>query len=233
MKKKIEIYQKYYNNPKLIFCRPFLVATVLIRNVCSQESNGMETNSDSIYIGPCVWIFSRKCPDDDVKFYLFTSSNPEDRQRIHVDDTWEKSNISTSYYDPKFPVKVIIHGYNSDMQLTPLIDMKKEYLHRGQYNLFFVDWSVLGPAPCELINLLSKDLFQQFSSGYPSAVHNTRHVGKCIALLVSRLRETGNDDIHLIGFSLGSHVTNYVATNIRQNFTIPRITGLGLTGIFK
>ncbi len=41
-------------------------------------------------------------------------------------------------------------GYNSDMMLTPLIDMKREYLQRGDYNLFFVDWSVLGPAPCKL-----------------------------------------------------------------------------------
>jgi pancreatic lipase-related protein 2 len=64
--------------------------------------------------------------------------------------------------------------------------------------------------------------------GYPSAVHNTRHVGNCIGMLVERLRETGNDDIHLIGFSLGAHVTNYASTTVRPNFTIPRITGLGL-----
>lgn len=39
-------------------------------------------------------------------------------------------------------------------------------------------------------------------SGYPAAVHNTRHVGNCIAQLILRLRDTGNHDIHLIGFSL-------------------------------
>lgn len=127
--------------------RPISV-TAFVMNVCGQESNETETNRDSIYIGPCAWILDRKCPDNDVKFYLFTSSNPDDRQPIHVDRTWETSNISSSFYDPRFPVKVIIHGYNSDMQLTPLIDMKQEYLHRGEYNLFFVDWSVLGPAPC-------------------------------------------------------------------------------------
>lgn len=108
-----------------------------------------ETNRDSIFIGPCTWILERKCPDKDVKFWLFTQSNPEDRQPIFIDDTWEKSNLSKSFYDPTFPVKIIIHGYNSDMQLTPLIDMKQEYLHRGKYNLFFVDWSTLGPAPCK------------------------------------------------------------------------------------
>ena len=131
------------------FFWPISVATFLIANVCGQESNGTEIIDNSIYIGPCVWVIDRKCPDDDVKIFLFTPSNSDDRQPIHVDDTWDKSNISSSHYDPKFPVKVIIHGYNSDMQLTPLIDMRQEYLLRGQYNLFFVDWSVLGPAPCK------------------------------------------------------------------------------------
>lgn len=42
-----------------------------------------------------------------------------------------------------------------------------------------------------------------------------------------RLRETGNDDIHLIGFSLGAQITNYVSTALRSDFRIPRITGLG------
>lgn len=111
------------------------------------EDNGTPSSRD-INIGTCTWILDRKCPDEDVKFWLFTQTNPDDRQAIHVDESWEKSNLSTSFFDPQFPVKIIVHGYNSDMQLTPLIDMKQEYLHRGQYNLFFADWSVLGPAPC-------------------------------------------------------------------------------------
>ena len=62
--------------------------------------------------------------------------------------------------------------------------------------------------------------------GYPAAVHNTKHVGECVAQLVNRIRDTGNNDIHLIGFSLGAHVTNYASTSLRPNFTLPRITGL-------
>lgn len=129
----------------------FVLASFVI-NVCGQEMNSTEAppRDSSVYIGPCTWVMDRKCPDKDVKFWLFTPSNPDERQRVHVDETWEKSNLSSTFYDPKFPVKIIIHGYNSDMQLTPLIDMKKEYLERGNYNLFFADWSVLGPGPCEL-----------------------------------------------------------------------------------
>lgn len=181
-----------------------------------------------IDIGPCSWIVDRPCPDDDVKFYLFTRKNPRDRQSIHADETWDKSNLSSSNFNPMHPTKIIIHGYNSDMFLTPLIEMKdgewwapferrimpgwwfrlfSEYLQRGEYNLFYVDWSILAPAPC-----------------YPSAAHNTRHAGQCIAQLIERIRDTGTQNIHLIGFSLGAHVTNYAANNLKD-FILPRISG--------
>lgn len=77
-----------------------------------------------INVGPCTWIVDRKCPDENIRFYLFTRHNMRDRQLIHIDESLELSNLSTSYFDPKNPVKIIIHGYNSDMFLQPLIDMK-------------------------------------------------------------------------------------------------------------
>lgn len=76
-------------------------------------------------LGSCTWIVDHKCPDDDnIGVYLFTRRNPNDRQRIHIDETWEKSNLSTSHFNPADPVKIIIHGYNSDMFLSSLIEMK-------------------------------------------------------------------------------------------------------------
>lgn len=82
-----------------------------------------------------------------------------------------------------------------------------EYFDRGDYNLFFVDWSSLVPAPC-----------------YPSAARNVRHTGACIAQLVERVLDSGTDNIHLIGFSLGAQVTNFAANNLKS-FKLPRITG--------
>lgn len=118
------------------------------------------------------------------------------------------------------------------MFLTPLIQMKdgtyyfvaflfvdrrsyqhyfhfslSEYLDRDHYNLFFIDWSILAPAPC-----------------YPSACQNTRHAGKCIAQLIDRIKDSGTENIHVIGFSLGAHVANFAANNLKE-FKIPRITG--------
>lgn len=73
--------------------------------------------------------------------------------------------------------------------------------------MIYVDWSDLAPSPC-----------------YLSAVHNIKHVGSCIAQLVERILDLGTDNIHLIGFSLGAQVTNYVALNLKS-FKIPRISG--------
>lgn len=167
-----------------------------------------DSERDSVSVGPCTWVLDRKCPDPDVKVYLFTRLNPADRQYVHIDETLEKSNLTDSYFDAFDPVKIIIHGYNADMFLTPLIEMKDEYLNRGTYNLFYVDWSVLGPGPC-----------------YPSAVHNVKHVGTCVGQLVERILDVGNDNIHLIGFSLGAQTANYVARAV-EPFRIPRISGL-------
>lgn len=91
-----------------IFTLPALhLKFTLIHGQESAEKN----ETDTFYIGPCAWVLSnRKCPDADIKFYLYTRSNPDDRQAIHIDGTWETSNISASYYNPKFPVKIIIHG---------------------------------------------------------------------------------------------------------------------------
>lgn len=159
-------------------------------------------------IGPCKWIISRQCPDDEVQFYLFTRQNAVERQRLYIDSTLEKSNITKSFFNPSHPTKIIIHGYNSNMFLDMLIDMKDEYFKKGEYNVIYVDWSILCPGPC-----------------YFSAAQNTKHTGACTAQLVERIWDTGASDVHVIGFSLGAQLANYIARNLGA-FLLPRITGL-------
>lgn len=60
---------------------------------------------------------------------------------------------------------------------------------------------------------------------YPGAVQNVRHVGKCAAQLVERILEAGTANMHVIGFSLGAHLANFIAQNLKS-FKIPRITGM-------
>jgi pancreatic lipase-related protein 2 len=61
---------------------------------------------------------------------------------------------------------------------------------------------------------------------YPAVVHSIRHVGACTAQLIRRIRETGSDNIHVIGFSLGAQIINYIAESLKPDFIIPRATGL-------
>ncbi|ETN66330.1 hypothetical protein AND_001885 [Anopheles darlingi] len=126
---------------------------------------------------------------------------------MRIEESLEKSNLG-SYFNSSLPVKVIIHGYNANMFLSQLMKMKTEYLARGSYNLIYVDWSELASG-----------------SWYPSVVSNTPHVGTCIGQMVKRITEAGASDVHVIGFSLGAHVANYVSTTVRP-LRIQRITGL-------
>ncbi|XP_075152331.1 phospholipase A1 member A-like isoform X2 [Haematobia irritans] len=170
------------------------------------ESTQSSVQSKDIVIGSCIWAIERTCPDKDVSFHLYTRQNPTQAQLIFIDKDIRTSNLTQSFYDNRYPSKIIIHGYNANMFLHSLALMKDEYLSKGDYNIFYVDWSTLAYGPC-----------------YINAVYNIHHTGTCIAQLVERIRDLKSSDIHLIGFSLGAHITNYVSKSL-GNFTLPRIT---------
>lgn len=113
--------EKVYNDENVL-----LIHFTVITGV-STSSNVNEINEDpvdNITIRSYSWLLDRKCPDDEVKFWLFTRTNVNDKQLIHVDDTLEHSNLSSSFFNPRHPSKIIIHGYRSDFYLTPLHEMK-------------------------------------------------------------------------------------------------------------
>ncbi|XP_066601666.1 uncharacterized protein [Prorops nasuta] len=162
--------------------------------------------SRDFFVGPCLVNTQRTCPDPEVSFYLYTRFNPTEGQEILVNNTG--SNLGDTNFLPFRPTKIVVHGYNSDMQLYSLVDIRREYLKNGEYNLVALDWHRLAVSPC-----------------YPVAVHNLPHVGDCLAQLIERMRDFGASDIHVIGFSLGAHVPAFAANVLRPN-KIQRITGL-------
>lgn len=95
------------------------------------------------------------------------------------------------------------------MGLTPLVFMRYRYLRSGPVNVIAMDWEALSSGPC-----------------YIAAVSNSRPAGVCVAQLVSRLRDAGATNIHIIGFSLGAHVPNFAAVKLRP-YKLSRITGKG------
>lgn len=73
---------------------------------------------------PWVDNATRKCPDPEVRFYLYTRTNVDEKQLVYIDDAQETSNLSSSNFNPNDASKIIIHGFRSDMFLTPLFQMK-------------------------------------------------------------------------------------------------------------
>ncbi|XP_043681972.1 uncharacterized protein LOC122635628 isoform X1 [Vespula pensylvanica] len=162
--------------------------------------------SKDYFIGPCLVNTNQTCPDDEVTFFLYTRDNPFKGQRIVVTET--DSNLDVTYFNSSNPTKIIVHGYNSDMQMSSLVEVKDEYLKKGEYNLIAIDWNRLAVGPC-----------------YPIAVYNVPHVGQCLAQLIRRLEFHGAKDLHVIGFSLGAHVPAFSA-NYLKPYKLERITGL-------
>ncbi|XP_076178116.1 uncharacterized protein LOC143152172 isoform X2 [Ptiloglossa arizonensis] len=176
--------------------QPFVVG-----NTLDQGSPGKD-----YFVGPCLVNNDQSCPDKEVTFFLYTQRNHEMGQEILVDEGG--SNLADTNFVPTNPTKIIVHGYDSDMRLTYLVDVRREYLRSYDYNLIAVDWRRLASAPC-----------------YPLVVRNVPHVGDCVAQLVQRIRETGAVDVHAIGFSLGAHVPAFAA-NVLRPYRMSRITGL-------
>ncbi|KAJ8669677.1 hypothetical protein QAD02_000936 [Eretmocerus hayati] len=187
------------------------------------EGEGIVEGRD-FFVGPCLVATTgekpdnnqeKTCPDPEVGFFLFTDAAKADGTGHPIQLNSTGTNIlQMDGFNPNNPTKIIVHGYNSDMQLDALIDARREYLLRSngnKVNVIAVDWSRLAAGPC-----------------YPLAVGNVPHVGKCVAQMVQRLREVHAEDIHVIGFSLGAHVPAYTANELEDlgEPKLPRISGL-------
>lgn len=48
---------------------------------------------------------------------------------------------------------------------------------------------------------------------------------------MNRIRDAGGVDIHVIGFSLGAQLANYVAVSLKPSYQLPRITGQSILRI--
>lgn len=76
-------------------------------------------------IGTCKIVINEPCPYPDIKFYLYTRKRPNFPQPILVGNSTNNSNITKTDFNHRFPTKIIIHGYNSDMFLSALVEIKR------------------------------------------------------------------------------------------------------------
>ncbi|XP_017771746.1 PREDICTED: lipase member H-A-like [Nicrophorus vespilloides] len=142
---------------------------------------------------------------DDVKFILYTREGPKEGELII--NSYEV--LKKSHFAPTRSTKFVIHGFQSSGYSDTCQEIKDKYLELYDYNIFVVDWSKISG------NLI-----------YFIPATSTRQVGEYFASLIDLLITHGADanDIHLIGHSLGAHISGFAGEYSSVN--VSRITGL-------
>ncbi|XP_067402112.1 phospholipase A1 member A isoform X2 [Emydura macquarii macquarii] len=143
-----------------------------------------------------------------VRFLLFTSSNPSCGQLISVGDDIKNSTFNTS-----LETKIIIHGFRTlgtkPSWINGLIDA---LLQAAKVNVVAVDW------------------IRGATGDYRRVVENVMKLGLEIFHFINHLLALGVSEtsIHLIGVSLGAHVGGLVGQFYEGR--LGRITGLDPVG---
>ncbi|XP_024081420.1 phospholipase A1, partial [Cimex lectularius] len=128
------------------------------------------------------------------------------RERVNLDSpSW----VRESFHDYNKETVILIHGYAGISDILPMGVLRDAYLSNGSYNVYIVDWSPLSRIPC-----------------YAAAVHNMKPVARCVASLMTHLRNSGVDFSRTtcVGHSLGAHLCG-ISTNYLL-FRLHKIIGL-------
>ncbi|XP_013099088.2 pancreatic triacylglycerol lipase isoform X1 [Stomoxys calcitrans] len=125
-----------------------------------------------------------------IHYDLYTTLNANERQILRTGDT---KRLRGSYFNPKWPVRISIHGWAGKSTSCSNAAIKDAYLARGKYNVVLVDWSNISH------DISYPRISQQFSE-------IAAHIAKFIRFLQ---KETGLEwsNIYLIGHSAGSHIS--------------------------
>lgn len=110
-------------------------------------------------------------------------------------------------------IRVIVHGFGSACPHVWIYEMKTALMAVEDCIVICVDWASGSTFP-----------------NYVKAAANTRLVGKQVAMLLNNLKEHNGLDLaktHLIGFSLGAHVSGFAGAELPG---LSRITGLDPAG---
>lgn len=158
-------------------------------------------------IGNCFYT-EPKCPNKDVRFFLYTQMKQNDPHEISF---FNMSSLNREHFIRTRPLIVLIHGYTGHKDFSPNTEIRPAYFEYGEYNIITVDYQPLARWPC-----------------YITAVQNLRTVANCTAQLLDELIERKifrMKYIHIIGFSLGGQTAGMISTYIKQG-PLERITGL-------
>lgn len=140
------------------------------------------------------------------RFFLFNAANDNLPEQIQPG--------SFASFRGDIPTKMIIHGFKGNTSKSWIHEMKDELKKQANVNIILVDWSGGNDHP------------------YTKSVGNTQIVGTDIANLILNLvaeTKTKTEDFHLIGYSLGAHVSGIAGLKVPN---LGRITGLDPSSLY-
>ncbi|KNC28693.1 hypothetical protein FF38_09439 [Lucilia cuprina] len=152
----------------------------------------------------CVVIRNMKCPNENVTFWLYNKQTADSPVKL------DPLNLQPKDFQPRKPLFIVLHGYTGDRDYSPNRYIRPALLESQDVYVISVDYGALVPYPC-----------------YFAAVENLPLASKCLAHLINNLVDQGvvnNDDIHMIGFSLGAQVAGQTTNYLKRR--LKRITGL-------
>ncbi|NP_001398718.1 hepatic triacylglycerol lipase isoform 4 precursor [Mus musculus] len=189
----------------------FLVFCIFIQSSACGQGVGTEPFGRSLGATEA----SKPLKKPETRFLLFQDENDRlgCRLRPQHPETLQECGFNSSQ-----PLIMIIHGWSVDGLLENWIWKIVSALKSRQsqpVNVGLVDWISLA--------------YQH----YTIAVQNTRIVGQDVAALLLWLEESAKfsrSKVHLIGYSLGAHVSGFAGSSMDGKNKIGRITGLDPAG---
>ncbi|XP_036346009.1 endothelial lipase-like, partial [Rhagoletis pomonella] len=152
----------------------------------------------------CIFA-SEECPNEHIKFWLYKNATQGEPLLL------DALNFSAIALEPRWPLKILIHGFNGNQHASPNQESRPILLHTQQAYVISMDYCRLTRFPCY----------------YPSATANARVVARCLTQLIDQLIASGiylASDLHLIGFSLGAQIAGLSVNFVKQR--LQRITGI-------
>ncbi|RZC32183.1 endothelial lipase-like, partial [Asbolus verrucosus] len=146
----------------------------------------------------------------DIRFVLYNKVNPDKGAIIepHTSGAARRAGV-----DPALPTVIFIHGFTEPSPGKSGRAIVDAYLsRRDNFNVILVDWSELATFPW-----------------YLPAVRNVKFVAERLRNFLEVFDDSGEipmKKLHVIGFSLGSHIAGFTGKRLKRGLRIPRITAL-------
>ncbi|CAB3240370.1 unnamed protein product [Arctia plantaginis] len=143
-------------------------------------------------------------------YWLFTRQNRNNHQVLINGNI---NSVRNSNYNANRPLKVIVHGWNSNGNSAINPQVTSAFLDTQDCNVIVVDWRGVA------------------NGAYTSAVRGVPGVGQFLGnFLVWLINNAGGNwnNVHLVGFSLGAHIVGNAGRTAGRRPS--RITGLDPAG---